>query len=684
MALELFRLDELAAARPSVAAVGGKARNLGLLCAAGLPVPEGFVLPAGSDGLRAAEAAPARPPPAADATWDEVCAAAARLGPVLAVRSSSAAEDQADGAAPGLFSSQLDIRPDGLAQAVAAVIASARSPAVGAYLERRGRGAPTDLAVIVQRQVGGASGVLYTRPPGQPDRDEVWIEAAGPDGLASRATARRTGEPLSRDPDFPLEPDQLAGLIRLAVAAERAIASDGGADVEWVAEETDVETDADTDAPGARPARAMWLVQARPIRHPAAPSSIAAAAGLESEIAFSRADPHVTWRWDASHNPDPLTPAQIGLVDLVGDIAPSPMRVVDGYLYVATSPAAPLPAGAAPTAAAVEAIFDDVRAAITRALAPVETTAPASLPDALGAYRAVYRQYMVRLTPVLQRARAALRQRGEPIASPESAVGRALRRGDRDALDALAPVWDVAAATYGERVDATAAAAEPDRAPPPPAASSDLAGAVRAVGEEDDLLFFRAQRAVRRALLAVAEAWRLSPLDDVFYLPLAQVRAHVDRAEVLDPAAAHRIAQAARAAREAQRGRVAPGAFRDGRSISATAPAGAREVWRGRTAATGTARGRALHLGDLGRLDGDPRGRVIVARSVTPAVVIDLAGAAALVCEQGGVLDHAAALARELALPCVVGCAGVWAGIRSGDEVFVDGDVGLVLVLSVG
>jgi pyruvate,water dikinase len=66
---------------------------------------------------------------------------------------------------------------------------------------------------------------------------------------------------------------------------------------------------------------------------------------------------------------------------------------------------------------------------------------------------------------------------------------------------------------------------------------------------------------------------------------------------------------------------------------------------------------------------------------VTPAAILDLEGAAALVCEQGGALDHAAALARELALPCVVGCAGVWAGIHSGDEVLVDGDAGLVVVL---
>jgi pyruvate,water dikinase len=53
-------------------------------------------------------------------------------------------------------------------------------------------------------------------------------------------------------------------------------------------------------------------------------------------------------------------------------------------------------------------------------------------------------------------------------------------------------------------------------------------------------------------------------------------------------------------------------------------------------------------------------------------------GCAALVSETGGLLDHGAALARELGIPCVVGCRGAWSSLADGMLVSVDGDAGLV------
>jgi pyruvate,water dikinase len=207
-----------------------------------------------------------------------------------------------------------------------------------------------------------------------------------------------------------------------------------------------------------------------------------------------------------------------------------------------------------------------------------------------------------------------------------------------------------------------------------------LPGVIRSIGEADDLLFFRAQRAVRRALLGLARSWRLEP-DDIFYLPLDQILDHAERSAAIDPARAHATARAARDLREAQRSRAAPLAFRDGRPIDPSAGRFGFDFWRGRSAGGGSARGPALRALDLGQLDADPAGQVIVAQAVTPAALVQLAGAAALVCEQGGVLDHAAALARELGMPCVVGCAGAWRDLRSGDIVLVDGDAGVVVRL---
>jgi len=75
---------------------------------------------------------------------------------------------------------------------------------------------------------------------------------------------------------------------------------------------------------------------------------------------------------------------------------------------------------------------------------------------------------------------------------------------------------------------------------------------------------------------------------------------------------------------------------------------------------------------------------VVAAPSVTPATLVQLAGAVALVCEHGGALGHAAALARELGMPCVVGCAEITRELRPGDQLLVDGDAGLVVRLARG
>jgi phosphohistidine swiveling domain-containing protein len=58
-----------------------------------------------------------------------------------------------------------------------------------------------------------------------------------------------------------------------------------------------------------------------------------------------------------------------------------------------------------------------------------------------------------------------------------------------------------------------------------------------------------------------------------------------------------------------------------------------------------------------------------------------LHGVVAVVAQHGGLLDHGAAMARELGLPCVVGCAGASGQIRAGDSLLVDGEAGLVLRL---
>jgi hypothetical protein len=54
----------------------------------------------------------------------------------------------------------------------------------------------------------------------------------------------------------------------------------------------------------------------------------------------------------------------------------------------------------------------------------------------------------------------------------------------------------------------------------------------------------------------------------------------------------------------------------------------------------------------------------------------DFAGVAPFTAYLLGLLDHGAALARELGIPCVVGIAGLLATIKSGDDVQMDGGEG--------
>jgi rifampicin phosphotransferase len=104
------------------------------------------------------------------------------------------------------------------------------------------------------------------------------------------------------------------------------------------------------------------------------------------------------------------------------------------------------------------------------------------------------------------------------------------------------------------------------------------------------------------------------------------------------------------------------------------------EVLQGTPASAGRAVGPARVIvgpGDFGRLQA---GDVLVCATTTPAWTPLFASAAALVTDTGGILSHAAIVAREYGLPAVVGCDIATTAIRDGARVEVDGDVGRVRV----
>ena len=111
---------------------------------------------------------------------------------------------------------------------------------------------------------------------------------------------------------------------------------------------------------------------------------------------------------------------------------------------------------------------------------------------------------------------------------------------------------------------------------------------------------------------------------------------------------------------------------------STTPAATERIVARGLAASAGTATGPVRILaspGDGSRLE---PGEVLVAPMTNPDWVPTIRRAAAVVTDRGGMTCHAAIVARELGVPCVVGARTATSTLHDGDLVTVDGTRGVV------
>ncbi|MDD3823904.1 MAG: PEP-utilizing enzyme [Sphaerochaetaceae bacterium] len=76
------------------------------------------------------------------------------------------------------------------------------------------------------------------------------------------------------------------------------------------------------------------------------------------------------------------------------------------------------------------------------------------------------------------------------------------------------------------------------------------------------------------------------------------------------------------------------------------------------------------------------RGEILVCIMTNPAWVVVFSKIAGIVTDSGGVLSHSAVVAREFMIPAVVGTGTATREIKSGDKVRVDGDKGVVTILS--
>ena len=666
-------------ARADDGRIGGKARSLVRLAAAGLPVPRAFAvtsalfetlrdggppLPARLADGAALAAARAAADALAAAPWPagfeaELAGALGRLAPDararFSVRSSAALEDRGDALGAGLFLSRVDVPAAGVAAAVREVLAAALAPGALAYAARRGL--PSEelaMAVLIHPFTrGDASGTAAFDPAAA---GEPLVEASG--ALAPEARAQ------------------------IAAAARALAARDGAVELEWV-------------ATGAAP----LFLQVRPYRASASPPWAHAA---------SLADPGTTWTWDAAHNPLPLSPAQAGLVALVDARCRTAFRqrVVGGYLFWAPVRLPPPPTSAPEALAALTREVDPRLAALGD---------DATLEDALALFVAAYEPLYGVVQPAARAARDALATflaaraphltvaellRGVPSLATErarraAAIASTTGAGERAAAVAAyltrfgdeASVWDVAAPTFAEDPAALhRVAAAPDAPPeiatpelPLPAEGRAVLVAARdaaAAAEDDDVLYARVQACVRHALLR--EGWRLqranllARAEDVFWLPLETVRRGARGEEPLTLATVTRLIAAAREVHAAALADPPP-------LVGAPSDLLRAGGVRGRPASGGRVTGRA-HLHDPTRPAPVPPGAILIARTLLPTE-LPLFTPAAIVVETGGVLGHVAAQARERGLPAVVDAPGALTAFRAGDHVLVDGDAGLAIRL---
>jgi pyruvate,water dikinase len=255
-------------------AVGGKGLSLGLLAAAGLPVPPGFCLTTSAHRRLRGQSLHHDP------TLVAAVAAAYRelgAGPV-AVRSSATAEDGAVTSFAGQQETILGVEgTDELCRAIERCWASLGSDRAVAYRRHQGVAADMAMAVVVQRLVPAeVAGVLFTRDPLGPSGTQMLVEASwglGETVVSGRAQPdrfhldRQTGRVLDRhvavktvqrtrhgEEPVPterqsvpcLDEPQLAALAELGRAVEAFF--QGPRDVEW-----------------ALAGGQFWLLQARPI-----------------------------------------------------------------------------------------------------------------------------------------------------------------------------------------------------------------------------------------------------------------------------------------------------------------------------------------------------------------------------------------------------------------------------------
>jgi len=199
---------------------------------------------------------------------------------------------------------------------------------------------------------------------------------------------------------------------------------------------------------------------------------------------------------------------------------------------------------------------------------------------------------------------------------------------------------------------------------------------MRGVGKAAFVQALDVSRAAARRLGKVyADEGRLDDPDDVFYLTLAELRSG-------PPPDVHELVASRRARREDYRRIQLPHSWRGTPDLVATAAARAAvgDVISGVAASDGQVEGTVRIVTDPSFADVEP-GEILVSHTTDPSWASIMFVSAALVVDIGGIVSHAAVVARELGIPAVVNTRHGTDLLRDGDRVRVDGSAGTVELL---
>lgn len=351
---------------PDLDLVGGKGANLGELIAAGLPVPDGFVITTAAydaviggagvpalatsgdpDGLRTLFETIEVPP----ALVDQIRAGYAALGePAVAVRSSATTEDLPDASFAGQQDTFLNVQgADALLAATRRCWASLWGERALAYRAQHAADSAPRIAVVVQRLVvADVAGVMFTADPANGRRDQTVITAAWglgeavvgglvePDEfvLDRAAPDRDPGAALESTPEWPVRRRIAAKRVRTVTTAGGSEAQPTPPDLVGAPTLTDAQVrelaalGERVQAHFGRPQDIEWvladgtfqLVQARPITALPEPTG-----DIPTEWPIPRADCLYFRASIVEQLPDPLTPL---FADLIRPAVPAGLNAL--------------------------------------------------------------------------------------------------------------------------------------------------------------------------------------------------------------------------------------------------------------------------------------------------------------------------------------------------------------------